>query len=105
MESDEMKLEKASIEAERQPGQMESLVGQVQLKGLDLHAEGGRKMSYLQTISASWVICDSWAGLAGTVALAISQGGPLNSPVSTPPLEGNITGLLYWHRNGSTNLW
>lgn len=56
---------------------MESLVGQVQLKGLDLHTEGGRKMSYLETISASWVICDSWAGLAGTVALAISQGGPV----------------------------
>ncbi|KAJ5989526.1 hypothetical protein N7481_004736 [Penicillium waksmanii] len=77
MESDEMKVEKASIEAERQPGQMENLVGQVQLKGLDLHTEGGRKMSYLETISASWVICDSWAGLAGTVALAISQGGPV----------------------------
>jgi choline transport protein len=33
-------------------------------------------MTKLQTISASWVICDSWAGVAGTIALAISQGGP-----------------------------
>lgn len=56
--------------------QTERLVGQVQLKGLRLQAEGGRQMTRLQTISASWVICDSWAGVAGTVALAISQGGP-----------------------------
>jgi amino acid transporter len=34
-------------------------------------------MTNLQTISASWVICDSWAGVAGTIALAISQGGPI----------------------------
>lgn len=34
-------------------------------------------MTKLQTISASWVICDSWAGVAGTIALAISQGGPV----------------------------
>lgn len=33
-------------------------------------------MTYLQTISASWIICDSWAGVAATLALAIAQGGP-----------------------------
>lgn len=56
--------------------QTERLAGQVQLKDLGLQAEGGRQMTRLQTISASWVICDSWAGVAGTIALAISQGGP-----------------------------
>lgn len=34
-------------------------------------------MNPLQTISASWIICDSWAGVAATVALAIAQGGPV----------------------------
>lgn len=34
-------------------------------------------MTNLETISASWSICDSFFGLAGTVALAISQGGPV----------------------------
>jgi choline transport protein len=34
-------------------------------------------MTYLETISASWVICDSWAGVSATVALAIAQGGPV----------------------------
>lgn len=34
-------------------------------------------MSILETISASWSICDSFFGLAATVALAISQGGPV----------------------------
>lgn len=55
----------------------EGLIGHIQLKGLNLQAEGGRQMTKLQTISASWVICDSWAGVAGTIALAISQGGPV----------------------------
>lgn len=55
----------------------EGLIGQIQLKGLNLQAEGARQMTRLQTISASWVICDSWAGVAGTIALAISQGGPV----------------------------
>jgi choline transport protein len=56
---------------------IEGLIGQIQLKGLHLQAEGARQMTKLQTISASWVICDSWAGVAGTIALAISQGGPV----------------------------
>lgn len=56
---------------------MESLVGAGNIRGLDIQATGTRKMTYLETISASWVICDSWAGVAGTVALAISQGGPV----------------------------
>jgi choline transport protein len=34
-------------------------------------------MTPLQTISASWIICDSWAGVAATVALATVQGGPV----------------------------
>lgn len=33
-------------------------------------------MTNLETVSASWSICDSFFGVAGTVALAISQGGP-----------------------------
>ncbi|CAG7920911.1 unnamed protein product [Penicillium olsonii] len=48
-------------------------------------------MSNLETISASWVICDSWAGVAGTIALAISQGGPVTliyGPIATMVLVG-----------------
>lgn len=56
---------------------MENLVGAANIRGLHMQAPGARKMTYLETISASWVICDSWAGVAGTVALAISQGGPV----------------------------
>ncbi|KAH8678445.1 amino acid/polyamine transporter I [Xylariales sp. PMI_506] len=33
-------------------------------------------MSLWETISASWIICNSWAGIAATIALAISLGGP-----------------------------
>lgn len=48
-------------------------------------------MTKLETISASWVICDSWAGVAGTIALAISQGGPVTliyGPILTLFLVG-----------------
>jgi len=34
-------------------------------------------MSGLEIISAGWIICNSWAGIAATFALAISQGGPV----------------------------
>jgi choline transport protein len=34
-------------------------------------------MSGLETISAGWVMCNSWAGIAATFALAIAQGGPV----------------------------
>lgn len=34
-------------------------------------------MTKLETISASWSICDSFFGVAGTVVLAIAQGGPV----------------------------
>ncbi|KAE8337813.1 hypothetical protein BDV24DRAFT_154083 [Aspergillus arachidicola] len=47
------------------------------LEGLHFQPEGTRKLTPLQTISASWIICDSWAGVAATVALAIVQGGPV----------------------------
>lgn len=52
-----------------------NLAGQLDLGGRTLQTEG-RRMTNLETISASWIICDSWAGVAGTVSLAISQGGP-----------------------------
>lgn len=55
----------------------EGIVEQIQLQGLSLQGGGGRQMTKLETISASWVICDSWAGIAGTISLAISQGGPV----------------------------
>lgn len=67
------------------------MIGQIQLKGLNLQAEGTRQMTNLETISASWVICDSWAGVAATVALAISQGGPVTliyGPILTLILVG-----------------
>lgn len=34
-------------------------------------------MSLLETISAGWVICNSWAGVAATLALAIYLGGSM----------------------------
>lgn len=33
-------------------------------------------MTLWETISASWIICNSWAGIAATIALAITLGGP-----------------------------
>jgi choline transport protein len=48
-------------------------------------------MTKLETISASWVICDSWAGIAGTISLAIAQGGPatlIYGPILTLLLVG-----------------
>ncbi|KAJ5753280.1 hypothetical protein N7520_010197 [Penicillium odoratum] len=54
----------------------ERRVEKIQLNGLYTQAEGRRQMTKLETISASWVICDSWAGIAGTISLAVAQGGP-----------------------------
>lgn len=34
-------------------------------------------MSKIEIISAGWNICNSWAGLAATFALAVRQGGPV----------------------------
>ncbi|KAF2026651.1 amino acid transporter [Setomelanomma holmii] len=56
--------------------------GQVQdlshhLVGLKVQSENARDMSGLETISAGWVMCNSWAGIAATFALAIAQGGPV----------------------------
>ena len=62
---------------------LESITSEVQienvcLEALDLQfAQGTRRMTHLETISASWIICDSWAGVAATVSLAIAQGGPV----------------------------
>lgn len=47
------------------------------LEGLILQNEDSRNMSGLETISAGWIICNSWAGIAATFALAIAQGGPV----------------------------
>ncbi len=49
----------------------------VHLEGLLLQNEDARNMGGLETISAGWIICNSWAGIAATLALAISQGGPV----------------------------
>lgn len=56
--------------------QDEGLSEKMGIEGLNLQPEGGRQMTHLETVSASWIICDSWAGMAATVSLAISQGGP-----------------------------
>jgi choline transport protein len=77
--------------------QIEGLVEHIQLNGLNLQAGATRQMSNLETISASWVICDSWAGVAGTIALAISQGGPVTliyGPIVTVLLVGACTMTL-----------
>ncbi|KAL4907150.1 hypothetical protein BDW74DRAFT_189707 [Aspergillus multicolor] len=53
------------------------LIGQSRIEGVALRTKNSRSMTPLQTISASWIICNSWAGVAATVALAIVQGGPV----------------------------
>lgn len=55
----------------------DSPVEQSRIEGVTLRTEGSRRLKPLQTIAASWIICDSWAGVAATVALAIVQGGPV----------------------------
>lgn len=57
--------------------QEETAIEQSRIEGVTLRTEGSRRMTPLQTISASWIICDSWAGVAATVALATVQGGPV----------------------------
>jgi hypothetical protein len=47
------------------------------LIGLNVRSEHTRDMSGLETISAGWVMCNSWAGIAATFALSIAQGGPV----------------------------
>lgn len=42
-----------------------------------LQNEDARNMSGIETISAGWIISNSWAGIAATFALAIAQGGPV----------------------------
>ncbi|KAB8261427.1 amino acid/polyamine transporter I [Aspergillus pseudonomiae] len=75
MDSSETKPKHAQcLDAERQSIQHGDLTC---LDGLNFQPEGTRKLTPLQTISASWIICDSWAGVAATVALAIVQGGPV----------------------------
>ncbi|OQE43616.1 hypothetical protein PENCOP_c003G06867 [Penicillium coprophilum] len=71
--------------------QGEGDVEHIQVKSLSLQVGGVRQMTKLETISASWVICDSWAGMAGTVSLAIAQGGPVTlvyGPILTLILIG-----------------
>ncbi|KAL4749594.1 hypothetical protein BDW72DRAFT_214010 [Aspergillus terricola var. indicus] len=57
--------------------QEDTAIEQSRIEGVTLRTEGSRRMTPLQTISASWIICDSWAGVAATVALATVQGGPV----------------------------
>ncbi|KAJ4984182.1 choline transport [Stagonosporopsis vannaccii] len=62
---------------ERLPSQHQGQIKSIHLEGLILQNEEARTMSGLETISAGWIICNSWAGIAATFALAISQGGPV----------------------------
>lgn len=59
------------------PSQHQGQIQNVHLEGLVLQNEDIRNMSGLETISAGWIICNSWAGIAATFALAIAQGGPV----------------------------
>lgn len=58
------------------PSQRQGQIQNVHLEGLVLQDEDARNMSGIETISAGWIICNSWAGIAATFALAIAQGGP-----------------------------
>ncbi|KAG9199199.1 hypothetical protein G6514_008946 [Epicoccum nigrum] len=68
---------KESRDLERLPSQQQGQIQNVHLEGLILQYEDTRTMSGLETISAGWIICNSWAGIAATFALAIVQGGPV----------------------------
>lgn len=77
--------------------QDEGLSEKMGIEGLNLQPEGGRQMTHLETVSVSWIICDSWAGMAATVSLAISQGGPITliyGPVVMVVLVGDCTFTL-----------
>ncbi|KAH3906713.1 hypothetical protein HBI56_229000 [Parastagonospora nodorum] len=76
---DEAKEMKSSSEIERQITTQEGVVQDLShhLVGLDLQPEDARNMSKLEIVSAGWVISNSWAGIAATFALAVSQGGPV----------------------------
>lgn len=58
------------------PSQHHGEIQTIRLEGLVLQDEDSRNMSGVETISAGWIICNSWAGIAATFALAIAQGGP-----------------------------
>ncbi|KAH7386800.1 amino acid/polyamine transporter I [Phaeosphaeria sp. MPI-PUGE-AT-0046c] len=51
--------------------------GTPHLVGLSLQPTAARNMSSIQTISAGWIISNSWAGIAATFILAVAQGGPI----------------------------
>lgn len=59
------------------PSQHQGQIQDVRLEGLVLQNADARNMSGKETISAGWIICNSWAGIAATFALAIAQGGPV----------------------------
>lgn len=59
------------------PSQHHGQIQNVHLEGLLLQNEEARSMTGIETISAGWIICNSWAGIAATFALAIAQGGPV----------------------------
>ncbi|CAA9957250.1 Amino acidpolyamine transporter I [Pyrenophora teres f. maculata] len=65
-------------ELERQESTREGQVQDFayQLVGLAVQPEDARDMSAVEIISAGWCICNSWAGISATFALAIAQGGP-----------------------------
>lgn len=58
------------------PGQPEpshqSIVAE---EGLGLTHESPRSISPLEIIGAGWNICQSWTGVAATMAISITQGG------------------------------
>ncbi|KAF7537119.1 hypothetical protein G7054_g4006 [Neopestalotiopsis clavispora] len=68
----ECALPDLELQTTNQQGQILSLTG------LDVssNAHHARPMTLWETISASWIICNSWAGIAATIALAITLGGP-----------------------------
>ncbi|EUC27995.1 hypothetical protein COCCADRAFT_9547 [Bipolaris zeicola 26-R-13] len=68
---------KVSTDLEKLPSQHQGQIQDVRLEGLVLQNADARNMSGKETISAGWIICNSWAGIAATFALAIAQGGPV----------------------------
>ena len=67
----------AHLTADVVPSQHQGQIQNVHLEGLVLQNEEARSMRGIETISAGWIICNSWAGIAATFSLAITQCGPV----------------------------
>ncbi|KAJ5342271.1 hypothetical protein N7541_011395 [Penicillium brevicompactum] len=68
-------LPKKNTELEKHEDQLNGTVETANLELLGLTQQTQRNLSTFQIICGGWNICNSWAGIVGTLAIGISQGG------------------------------